>query len=184
MDLSVKPIVGDVAAAKKLMVDAGYAKGFSIELWTPNGTYLKDNEQAQAIQPMLKLIGIDAKIKAMDYAAYSDGLRRHEGQLFVLGWAHTTTPDGFYRGVFLSTASSNWSSYKNGKVDGLINKAVAETSSETALKTWRELEQMLVDDAAGVPISYSSLLYVATKKVHDFYPTAFGMWDIKSAWIE
>lgn len=185
MDSKTKPVVGDTAAAKKLLADAGYPTGFKIELWSPSGQYLKDNDQSAALQPMLKAIGVDVQIKNMTYAAYSDALRRHEGQLFVLGWAHTSSPDGFYRGVFLSTSTSNWSDYKNPAVDVLLNKAVAEPTLEAAVKDWQEVDQLLVDDAAGAPISFSSLIYASSKKVHDFFPTAFGIFDgIAGAWIE
>lgn len=181
---TVKPLSGDTAAAKKLLADAGYANGFTIDLWTPNGTYLKDKEIAQAVQAPLKAIGVTANIKAIDYAAYADGMARHEAGLFVLGWAHTPSPDSFYRGVFYSTSASNWSAYKNPNVDKLIDQAVSQPSVEAATKIWQQIDQMLIDDGAGAPIYWSTLVYAARKAVHGFVPTPFGEWDLSKAWIE
>jgi peptide/nickel transport system substrate-binding protein len=181
---TVKPITGDVAAAKKLLADAGYPNGFTIDLWTPNGTYLKDKEIAQAVQTPLKSIGVTANIKVLEYAAYSDGLNRHEAGLFVLGWAHTSAPDAMLRGVFQSKSAANWSAYKNDAIDKLIDDAVAQPTYEAAIKIWQQIDQALVDDAAGAPIYWSSLLYATRARVHNFYPTPLGVWDVKTTWVE
>jgi peptide/nickel transport system substrate-binding protein len=181
---TVKPITGDTTKAKQLLADAGYPNGFSIDLWTPNGTYLKDKEIAQALQQPLKAIGVTANIKVLDYAAYADGLNRHEAGLFLLGWAHTPSPDSFYRGVFYSKSTSNWSAYNNPKVDQLIDQAVGESSYEAAVKIWQQIDQMLIDDAAGAPIYWSTVIYAARKRVHGFSPTPFGQWDVSKTWVE
>lgn len=181
---TVKPLTGDTAKAKQMIADAGYPNGFTIDLWTPNGTYLKDKEIAQALQAPLKAIGVTANIKVIDYAAYADGMARREAGLFVLGWAHTPSPDSFYRGVFYSTSASNWSGYKNANVDKLIDQAVSQPSLEAATKIWQQLDQMLIDDGAGAPIYWSTLIYAARKAVHNFVPTPFGEWDISQTWVE
>ncbi len=181
---TVKPVTGDATKAKQLLADAGYPNGFTIDLWTPNGTYLKDKEIAQAVQAPLKSIGVTANIKVLAYAAYADGMARREAGLFVLGWAHTPSPDSFYRGVFYSTSASNWSGYKNPNVDKLIDQAVAQSSYEAAARIWQQIDQMLVDDGAGAPIYWSTLIYAARKSVHGFVPTPFGEWDLSNAWVE
>jgi peptide/nickel transport system substrate-binding protein len=181
---TVKPVTGDVNAAKKLMADAGYPNGFTIDLWAPNGTYLKDKEIAQAVQAPLKQIGVDARIRVLEYAAYADGLNRHEAGLFVLGWAHTSAPDAMLRGVFHSKSAANWSAYKNEAIDKLIDEAVAQPSYEAAVKIWQQIDQALVDDGAGAPIYWSTLLYATRAKVHDFYPTPLGLWDLSETWVE
>jgi peptide/nickel transport system substrate-binding protein len=181
---TIKPITGDVAAAKQLLADAGYPSGFSIDLWAPNGTYLRDKEIAQAVQAPLKSIGVNANIRVLEYAAYADGLNRHEAGLFVLGWAHTSAPDAMLRGVFQSKSAANWSAYKNDNIDKLIDDAVAQPSYDQAVKIWQQIDQALIDDAAGVPIYWSTLLYATSAKVHDFFPTPLGMWDVNTTWKE
>jgi peptide/nickel transport system substrate-binding protein len=180
----IKPVTGDVNAAKSLMADAGFPNGFTIDLWAPNGTYLKDKEIAQAVQAPLKQIGIDAKIRILEYSAYADGLNRHEAGLFVLGWAHTSAPDGMLRGVFHSKSAANWSAYKNDAVDKLIDDAVAQPTYEAAVKIWQQIDQKLVDDGAGAPIYWSTLVYATRARVHDFYPTPLGLWDVSATWVE
>jgi peptide/nickel transport system substrate-binding protein len=173
----------DMAKAKELLAQAGHPNGFRIDLWTTNGVYLRDKEIAEALQAPLKSIGVDAQVKVMEYAAFADGMARHEAGLFTLGWAHTPAPDSLLRGVFLGSSAANWSGYKNAKVDELIEKAVVQSSYEDAVKVWQEVEQTLAQDVAGVPIYWSTLLYAASTKVHDFAPTPFGQFDIKNAWV-
>ena len=48
----------DVAAAKKLMADAGYPNGFEVTLDCPNDRYINDEKICQAVAGMLAQIGI------------------------------------------------------------------------------------------------------------------------------
>jgi peptide/nickel transport system substrate-binding protein len=183
---TVTPLAaGDVAKAKSLLAQAGYPDGLTIDLWVPTGRYIRDREIAQALQQPLKAIGVDAKIKALDYAAYSTGMGRREAGIFVLAWAFTSNPDTMLRSSFYSkTAATNWSGYNNPAIDKLIDSAVAQPKYEDAVKLWQQADQMLVDDVAGVPIYWSSNLYGASKKVHDFVQTPLGLLDLVATWIE
>jgi peptide/nickel transport system substrate-binding protein len=179
------PAKGDVAKAKALLAQAGYPNGFSIELWVPTGRYIRDKEIAQAIQQPLKAIGVDATIKALDYAAYSTGMGRREAGIFVLAWAFTSNPDTMLRSAFYSkTTATNWSAYNNPAIDKLVDSAVVQSKYEDAVKIWQQADQMLVDDYAGVPIYWSSNLFGASKKVHDFVQTPLGLFDLNATWIE
>ena len=60
MDASSKT---DVAAAKALMAEAGYADGFSIQLDCPNDRYINDAKIAQAIGQMLTRVGIKTQVE-------------------------------------------------------------------------------------------------------------------------
>lgn len=182
--LDSSPLTGDVARAKQLLTQAGYPNGFTIELWVPTGRYIRDKEIAQALQQPLKSIGVDAQIKALDYAAFSAGLGRHEAGLFILGWGFTSNPDTMLRAVFHSKSASNWSDYKNAAVDKLLDDAVAQSSYDDAVKLWSQANKALIDDAAGAPVYWSAALYGATKKVHEFAQTPLGLFDLGNTWIE
>lgn len=178
------PLKRDAARAKQLLADAGYPSGFKIELWTPNGRYLRDKEIVEAIQSQLKPLGVDAQIKLLEYAAFVAGLGKQEAGLFVLGWAHTASPDSMLRAVFRSNSPINWSAYKNPAVDQLLDQAVAQSSFEKAIPFWQQADQALLDDAAGVPIYWSVLLYASSRKVHDFKVDSLFNLKLIDTWIE
>ena len=184
MPTKAVPLKHDITKAKALLADAGYPTGFKIELWTPNGRYLRDKEITEALQSQLKAIGVDAQIKLLEYAAFVAGVGKQEAGLFVLGWAHTASPDSMLRAVFRSNSPINWSAYKNPAVDQLLDQAVAQPSFEKAVPFWQQADQLLIDDAAGVPIYWSVLLYAGSQKVHDFVVDSLGNLKLLETWIE
>ena len=60
----------DVAAAKKLLADAGYPSGFEVEMDCPNDRYVNDEAICQAVAQMLSRIDIKVKLNAMPKAKY------------------------------------------------------------------------------------------------------------------
>jgi peptide/nickel transport system substrate-binding protein len=62
-DPSLKPYPYDPERAKKLLAEAGYAKGLDLTLHSCQGRYLKDQEFSQAIAAQLAKIGVNAKVR-------------------------------------------------------------------------------------------------------------------------
>ena len=54
----------DVDAAKKLLADAGYPKGFDVELRCPNDRYVNDEAICTAVVGMLGKIGVNVNLFA------------------------------------------------------------------------------------------------------------------------
>ena len=184
VELQTAGIEYDPEGAMALLEEAGYPDGFSIELWGPVGVVPNDVEMVENMQAQLAEVGIDAELVVVEYAAYADALNRHEHGLSGLAWAHTTTPDSWFRGVFHSESLSNWSAYSNSEVDELIEAAAQAPSFEEATEIWAELDQMLVDDVAGVPIYWSTYVWAAKAAVHDFGYHPLGVLFLDRTWIE
>ena len=55
----------DVDASKALLVEAGYADGFSVQLDCPNNRYINDEGICQAVVGMLAKIGIKVSLSAI-----------------------------------------------------------------------------------------------------------------------
>jgi peptide/nickel transport system substrate-binding protein len=88
-DLSERPTY-DVAAAKALLAEAGYANGFSFGLKCPNDRYLNDEAVCQAITGMLAQIGLTAQLDAMPVQNYWPELRADNYDMYLLGWSPGT----------------------------------------------------------------------------------------------
>ena len=74
----------DVEAAKKLFAEAGVdPKGLKLEIWTNERKERVD--MATIIQAQLQELGIEAKIKVLEWGAYIQGLQKKEHDLFLLG---------------------------------------------------------------------------------------------------
>jgi peptide/nickel transport system substrate-binding protein len=108
----------DPAKAKQLLAEAGYAKGFSIELALTTGTYVAQDPVAQVIAKQLGAVGIKVKVTnqsfpnwvertysakdapALYYIGYSSGYRAPAERLRIYATAnaqtHQNPPDKTY----------------------------------------------------------------------------------------
>jgi peptide/nickel transport system substrate-binding protein len=86
----------DPAAAKKLLAEAGYPKGFpaTIDFATYGSTVLVDS--AQLVIKYLKDVGIDAKLNTLEYGAYIARVISGKHDSLVFGpYTPFLEPDGF-----------------------------------------------------------------------------------------
>jgi len=81
----------DVAAAKKLMTEAGYPQGFEVTLDCPNNRYINDEEICLALAAMWSQLGVKAKVNAMPRSTYFQKVQRYDTSMYLLGWGGATT---------------------------------------------------------------------------------------------
>src|SRR4029079_5983128 len=114
----------DLAGAKKLMADAGYAQGFKVTLDCPNDRYNNDEAICQAAVGMLAQIGIKVDLQARSKTLHFPKLQKKDTSFFLLGWG-VPTLDSHYVFTFLYQTSNadkkvgtcNFTNYSNAKLD-------------------------------------------------------------------
>lgn len=175
----------DPERAKKLLIEAGYPNGLELNLWTPEGRYLKDRQIAEAVQAQLARIGIKVKIQVMEWGAYVDAVFRHEQQLYIVGWGFGAgDPDAALRACFYSTSKFNWSNYRNPEMDRLLDRAISTLDPKQRENLYNEIQQLLIDDVALVPIYHKLNIYATNKRVKKFYPHPMELIDISETAVE
>ena len=65
----LKPYPHDVARAKRLLAEAGYASGIDVTLYAGSGTMVNDKQLLEAIADMWSQAGIRARVEMMEMAA-------------------------------------------------------------------------------------------------------------------
>ena len=83
-DFTLKPYPFDVAGAKKLLAEAGYADGFPLEITTLLSESTKGT--AQIVANQLNQIGIKATVAPNDVATYRKKLSDGKIQVFLGAW--------------------------------------------------------------------------------------------------
>lgn len=174
----------DPALSKKLLAEAGYKGGLKLQLWTPEGRYVKDLEIAQVVQGQLQSVGIDVSITVMEWSSYLAALSRKEQQMFVLGWAVTKPPDSFFRACFHSEDTSNWANYKVKEVDKMIDEAVKLSDEEEINQAYYELNKIIIENAVVFPIYYTTMLYGLRSNVEEFSVHPMELLDLSKTWIK
>jgi peptide/nickel transport system substrate-binding protein len=131
-----KRVPYDRAAAKKLLVDAGYPNGFEVTLDCPNNRYINDEEICVAVAAMLAQIDVKIRVNAMPKATYFPKLEKNDTSMYMLGWggaitdAQTTLDPVLHSKDGKGKGDYNYGRYVNAKVDELTDQAAVETNPE------------------------------------------------------
>jgi peptide/nickel transport system substrate-binding protein len=131
----------DVAAAKKLMADAGYAQGFEVTLHCPNNRYINDEKICQALAAMWAQINVKIKLDAQPRAIHFPRLEKLDTSMYMLGWggaitdAETTMTPVLRNRAPGGIGDYNYGNYKNDKLD----QAAAASSKEPNAAKRKEL---------------------------------------------
>ena len=141
----------DLALARRLMAEAGYADGFDVTLDCPNNRYVNDEEICIALAGMWAQIKVRVKVNAMPRTTYFPKLEKYDTSLYMLGWggavtdAETTLTPVMRnlgdRGVGLY----NYGRSRNDRFDALAAQSSVEPDAhkreeliKAALKEWKE----------------------------------------------
>ncbi|MEP7058821.1 MAG: ABC transporter substrate-binding protein [Caldimonas sp.] len=81
----------DLAAAKKLMADAGYGDGFEVQLDCPNNRYINDEQICIALAGMWAQLKVKVKVVAQPRATYFPKLEKYDLSMYMLGWGGAIT---------------------------------------------------------------------------------------------
>ena len=162
----------DLDKAKALMKEAGMEKGFECTMIAPNNRYVNDEKIAEAIVSMLAKINIKVNLKTMPKAQYWDEFDAQVADLQMIGW-HSDTEDSGNFTEFLTMCPNketgygqyNSGNYCNPKVDELTLAAQVETDLAKRAQILQEIEKILYDDAAFIPLHWQNLSYGAKKNI-------------------
>lgn len=176
----------DVNKARAALSEAGKAGGFDLDLWTPEGRYLRDKAIAEAIQQQLGQVGIRARLRVMEWGAYLDALGRHEAQAFIIGWGFTTgDPATAMRQNFWSRSAFNYSNYRNADLDRMLDEAEAEFNPARRAQMYQRMTEMLfVRDVVGKEIYHKNNIYAVRRRVHNFGAHPLELVDLTDTWVE
>lgn len=169
---NLNPTPFDPDKARKLLKEAGFedrdndgilerdGKPFSFEIITNQN---KEREKsAVIIQRRLKEIGIDVKIRAIEWASFiSRFINTGEFDVVILGWGLSLDPDQYniWHSSQQAPGQFNFVGYNNPKVDQLLEQGRTEFDPEKRMQIYHEFAEVLLEDS---PIVYLSAGYGLT----------------------
>jgi peptide/nickel transport system substrate-binding protein len=97
----------------------------------------------------LRKHGIDASVRELDWTIFLNDVKNHQFDAMVLGWQMSTTEPDAYQVWHSSQASnkgSNAISYKNARVDGILELYRREFDPEKRIKLYNEFQKIISDE--------------------------------------
>ena len=132
------------AEAKRLLAEAGYAKGLEVELMLRRGPLYERG--ALSRQDDLKKVGINLKLTLVDTAANSDRQRKSDFEANTApASVHMDEPDLYYA-RFTCDAPSNYGKYCSPEFDKLFDEQSRVFDLEKRAEITRKMERLLLED--------------------------------------
>ena len=141
----------DIAEAKKLMAEAGFANGFEMEMQVRNDQPARA-EEAELWANQLALIGVKPKIILRDSADIFERGETGRYEVWQHSWAFfTTDPDELLGIHFLKGAPRNYFGYDRPEWNSLFEKMSSERDVAKRVEMVQKLEDMVFDDLPVIP---------------------------------
>ena len=140
----------NVAKAKQLLADAGYADVSKLpQLKFQYADSAGNKTIAQFLQGQMKdNLGIDIVLEPMESKAFSQLVNQKQFMWSWYGWgADYPDPDNWLPELFGSTAGNNKQNYNNPQFDALAKQAKSELDNTKRLQLWAQAHELLVNDA-------------------------------------
>jgi peptide/nickel transport system substrate-binding protein len=81
----------DLARARSLMAEAGYADGFEVSIDCPNNRYINDEKICIALAAMWAQIKVRLKVNAMPRTTWFPKMEKFDTSMYLLGWGGAVT---------------------------------------------------------------------------------------------
>lgn len=150
---------------------------FSFELITNQGNETRQ-KCAEIIQRQLKEVGIDVKIRVLEWAAFiNDFINKRRFETVILGWTIPLDPDAFDVWHSSKTAPQelNFISYKNTEVDALLEKARSTFDQKQRKKYYDRFQEILAEDQPYTFLYVPDELIIISKRIRGIEPAPIGL---------
>ncbi len=161
----------DVAAAQKLLADAGYKDGFEVDFACPNNRYINDEQICQAVTAMWARIGVKAKLRTLPLSTYFPMIQRYEASIYMLGWG-VPTFDALYslQSLVRSVGAGgdgnyNVGRYSNPQMDALVERTKKETDLKLRTELLTKALALQNEDVAHIPLHNQVIPWAMKKNI-------------------
>jgi len=185
---SVKGYAYDPQAALKLLTEAQYPNGFSLDFWymPVNRPYYPDAKAiATAIANDLGKVGIRLNLRTEDWAAYISDV--HSGLKFPISmWgilADYGDPDGFWQLFSQYKPNSVLWSYNNPTTFALIKQARSINDQSARARLYAQVEELTQPDIPRIPIAYGSGAVIVRRNVQGYVANPNSEDDLSPVWL-
>ena len=115
-------------------------------------------------------LGIEAEIRQTDFATFLSEQDSGELQMFNAGWIMDyPDPEDILDLKFHSASELNDLGYENAEVDALLEQARTELDAEVRLQLYRDAEELIIEDAAWLPLYFSVSHIVVNEAVEGWF---------------
>jgi peptide/nickel transport system substrate-binding protein len=178
----------NIKKAKQLLASLGYnsENPFEFEVITNANNSTRVNT-AQIIQHQLQKVGINMKIRVMEWQAFLNTvIHPRKFEAIIMGWGLALMPDA--RSIWHSssdvTGGFNFVGFKNKKVDTLIEEGETTTDQKKLSVIYKEIFKQIVDDNPYIFLYIPNSITSVNKNIKNVSPSVIGVMHNQQEWIK
>ncbi|MDE6735133.1 MAG: peptide-binding protein [Desulfovibrio sp.] len=194
---TLKPVAQDVAEAKRLLAEAGFTpdkdgmlrrdgRPLAFSILTNQG-----NEQriltATLIQSQLRAIGVEARIRTVEWAAFiREFVNKGRFDAVILGWTIPQDPDIFqiWHSSQAHDGGLNFIHYMNPQVDVLLEQARTTPDRAKRAALYARVQEILADEQPYCFLFVPYALPVVQRRFMGIEPALAGiMYNFEKWWV-
>jgi oligopeptide transport system substrate-binding protein len=149
----------DPEKAKSLLAEAGYPGGKGLP---PITLWYNMNEMhqqiAQYVQSTFRAIGVDIRLRSLDWPAYLKSCDSFEPDMYRMGWvADIPDADNFLYILLDSSqagAPGNYSGYSNPAFDRLVEEARFTPDESLRIELYKQADRIATEDVCWIMLVY------------------------------
>ena len=182
----IKPITQNIEKAKELLKELGYDENnpFTFEVVTNTGNDTRINT-AQILQYQLEKVGVKMTIRVMEWQAFLNTVvHPKKFDAVILGWSLGLMPDAYplWHSSSDKLGGFNLVSYKNEKVDKLIEDGINTINREELGKIYKEIFKIISDDLPYLFLYIPDGITVVNKEIKNVEPSFIGIMHNQKDW--
>ena len=171
--------------AQQLLNEAGFPDGknlpvirlLTIPIYADIGSF---------VAKQLEESGIKVQVEVVQKSLLLELTAKSRAPFFRGGWIADYPDAENYMAMFYSKnpAPPNYTQYKNPGFDVLYEKALMEENDSLRYQLYRQMDQMVINDAPVVPLWYDIVIHLVNKNVKNFRPNALNLLELRRVVVE
>jgi peptide/nickel transport system substrate-binding protein len=163
----------DVAAAKKLLAEAGVKTPYTVELMVPNNP--ETRQVAEVIQSMVKEAGFELKIRVTEFATSLKAGEAGDYDIYMLAWSGRTDPDGNLYSFASCKGPLNYGRYCDPEVDKLLDQSRTVNDPAARKKVFEQIAAKAIPNGGILYLYHRKMFFPHTTKLQGFKPMPDGL---------
>jgi len=130
-------------------------------------------------------LGVEVSVRQLEPEKFLYNLKQERDEMFMLGWvADYPDPHNFMDNLFYTGSENNVFGYSNLGLDALLDEAAIEQDSATRLSMYQQAEQMVVDEAPCLPLSFGMNYILVRPYLKGYRLNPLGVADLSQVYID
>ncbi|MEN9685475.1 MAG: hypothetical protein RLZZ28_1261 [Bacteroidota bacterium] len=168
------------AKSRQLLREAGYpdGKGLNTAKLLTVSIYA---DIASFVARQLEEAGIPVQVEVVQKSLLLEQTAKSQAAFFRGSWIADYPDAENYMAMFYSKnpAPPNYTRYKNPAFDILYEKALQENNDSIRYHLYREMDQLVINDAPIIPIWYDMAIHLIQPGITGFFPNALNLLELR-----